>query len=80
MHLSWQSLSDEQPEQPLLLEPPELGGGGGGTTNLRPSQLERLPSSRSPDNGAGQLSKTQMSVMPVPFLNAFAFTSGAALS
>jgi hypothetical protein len=40
----------------------------------------RSPSSRSPEIGAGLLSNIQMSVIPVPFLKALAFTRGAALS
>ena len=44
-----EELAEEAPEPDPEPAPrrPELGGGGGGTTNLRPSQLVRLPSSRS---------------------------------
>src|SRR5450759_2305065 len=51
--------------------PPRVGGSNTNGT---------LPSSRSPEISAGQLSNSQMSVMPVPFLKVLAMTLGAALS
>jgi hypothetical protein len=43
LHLSWQSLSEEQPVQPPLLEDDDDDDDvdGGGATNFRPAQVER---------------------------------------